>query len=43
MPLIPIVEMREPSRRFYNWIGYGNPDSPIWIIGKEEGTLEVES
>jgi hypothetical protein len=26
----------------YDWIGYGNPDSPTWIVGKEEGTLEVD-
>jgi len=26
----------------FKWLGYGNPNSPLWIIGKEEGTLEVD-
>lgn len=26
----------------YNWLGYGNPNGYVWIVGKEEGTLEVD-
>lgn len=25
----------------YNWIGYGNINSPIWFIGIEEGGAEI--
>jgi len=25
----------------YNWLGYGNPNGPIWFVGIEEGGAEI--
>jgi hypothetical protein len=36
------VENKEMLEACYNWLGYGNPNASIWIVGKEEGTLEVD-
>jgi hypothetical protein len=27
----------------FNWIGYGELNSPVWIMGMEEGVLEMSS